>query len=108
MKFIVKTTLILGFLVFSKISYAQEFSSKEKLSTDLDKVEVIFKEIKDVKTAELIISSLKEIEGVKEVEIFYPHKTHAFLWIHPSVQTKTILDKLKVINIELEPKSLKK
>lgn len=107
MKFIIKVALVMGLVALSNHSFSQEFSSVEKLSSELNKIEVIFKEIKDVKTAELIISSIKEIEGVKDVELFFPHKKHAYIIMSSSTSSKIILDKLSEINVELEPKSLR-
>ena len=108
MNSILKVGLVLCLVVFSKLSYSQEFSSIERISEDLTKVEVIFKEVKDVKTAELIISSLKEIDGVKDVELFYPSRNNAYFIISPRVSAKEIIEKLSSISVELDPKSLKK
>jgi copper chaperone CopZ len=108
MNSILKISVVLCLVVFSKLSYSQDFSSIEKITENLTKVEVIFKEVKDVKTAELIISTLKEIDGVKDVELFYPSRNNAYFIISPKVTAKEIIEKLSSISVELDPKSLKK
>jgi copper chaperone CopZ len=102
-----KISLVFGFVLSSNLTYSQEFSSSEKISEELNKVEVVFKEIINVQSAEMIISSLKEIDGVKEVELFYPTTTNGYLFISPKISAKLIIEKLASINIELNPKSLK-
>lgn len=107
MNYIFKISLLFGFVLMSTLSYSQEFSSTEKISDELNKVEVVFKEIVNVQSAELIISTLKQIDGVKEIELFYPSTTNGFLYVSPKVSAKLIIEKLALINIELDSKSLK-
>lgn len=97
--------LISGFSVFAQ---AQEFSSFEKISEESYKVELVFKEINSFQTAEKIIASLRELKGVKDLELFYPTTTVGYLYLSSQVSVKSIVDKLAQINIELNPKSLKK
>lgn len=107
MNCLLKISLVFGLVIFSKLSYSQEFSSSEKISEELNKVEVVFKEIVNVQSAEMIISSLKEIDGVEEIELFYPSTTNGYLYVSPKVSAKLIVDKLALISIELDSKSLK-
>lgn len=103
----IKVYLVLGFVMISNLTFSQEFNSREKIANDLNKVEVVFKEVKDVKTAELIISSLKAIDGVKDVELFYPSRNNAYFIISPKVTAKEIIEKLLSISVELDSKSFK-
>ncbi len=103
----IKVYLVLGFVMISNLTFSQEFNSREKIANDLNKVEVVFKEVKDVKTAELIISSLKAIDGVKDVELFYPSRNNAYFIISPKVTAKEIIEKLSSISVELDSKSFK-
>jgi len=94
-------------MVFSKLSFSQEFSSSEKLSDNLSKVEVVFKEIKSVEVMFQIISTLKELDGVSDVELFYPDRRNGYLLVSPKVSAKAIVEKLASINVELDLKSFK-
>lgn len=99
--------VVVALLLSSKFIQAQEFSSSEKISEKIYKVEVIFKEINSVKLAEQIIHTLKKIEGVDDVELFYPTTTHGYLFVSSTISAKIIIDRLSQINVELDPKSFK-
>ena len=70
MNYFLKIGLVFLISGFSTLTQAQEFSSFEKISEELYKVELVFKEINSFQTAEKIISSLRELKGVKDVELF--------------------------------------
>lgn len=108
MNYFLKIGLVILISSFSSFTQAQEFSSFEKISEESYKVELVFKEINSFQTAEKIISSLRELKGVKDLELFYPTTTNGYLYLYAEVSVKLIVDKLAQINIELDPKSLKK
>lgn len=108
MNYFLKIGLVFLISGFSTLTQAQEFSSFEKISEESYKVELVFKEINSFQTAEKIIASLRELKGVKDVELFYPTTTNGHLYLSSEVSVKLVVDKLAQINIELDPKSLKK
>lgn len=103
-----KIIITVGLLITTSLnSSAQEFSSIEKKLDNTYRIELIFKEISSRKDCDQIISVLKSIESVVDVEIFYPDTNHGLLTISSNINANTVIEKLRLINIELDPKSLR-
>ena len=64
-------TMLFSLLPFSFCN-AQSFRSYEVVSKDEIKIDILFEEIKDKNEAEKIISVMKSINGIREIELFYP------------------------------------
>ena len=107
-KYFIKISIVLIFFGLSKYTQAQEFSSSEKISEHLLKVEVVFDEINSIQVAEKIIDNLRGMEGVTDVELFYPTTNNGYLIISPNTTAKSIINRLSQINVELDTKSFKK
>lgn len=98
---------IVSFFVFSFFANAQEFSSVEKTKDNNYKIEVVFEEIKDVNIANNIISELKKIDQVIDVELFYPSTKNGYIFIKQPIDAKVVIEKLETIGVILNQKSFK-
>lgn len=107
MKEFLKLIMLVCFVGIFYTSQAQEFSSVEKMPNGLNRIEVIFTQIESVNTAELIISTLRKVDGIKDVELFYPDRTNAYIITSKNVSAEIIIKKLAEIKVELEQKSFK-
>lgn len=107
MKLRLLMTILLAF-VLSIGAYAQEFSSKKLLDRSTYEVEIIFHEISSLDKAENIIKQVGLIEGVKEIELFYPTTNNAKIIVDEKVfKIHDLIAELASIGVQLNQKSFR-
>jgi copper chaperone CopZ len=85
-----------------------EFSSIEKTATNKFRLEVIFSNVSSKEDVNEIIRILQGIQEVESVEVFYPQTTRSIIMLSSKISSQVIIEKLNSINIQLDPKSLRK